>query len=304
MDLNNDFIDEFNEYLKTNQPDTVEGYSNIDASKENMHGFKRFVVALKKTDKTFVLYFIDALCYGGGKYWKTGDIYAITDSLDIVNDTIAIYLNEVRGKGEKVPIEYYLKFCDSSFQLITTKGKYIDHFIKIAPDQISKDVSFSEIKYRKPNHEENKLLNLEYKSGLELTFWLSKLNVKKTDNDLILKSLNLAFKSLNNTKDYPIAEYNNVWHATFGLSVVFANILISEFNWQWIYVEESSDIDAGWTLISKDNKLGIRVEQIFYERIMREINVDFIDFYKKIEESISINNLNDGRILMIELPCE
>ncbi len=304
MDLKNNFVAEFDEYLKNKPKDTVEGYYNIDASKENMLVFKRFIVALKKTDKAFILYFIDAQCYGGRKYWQTGDVYAITESLGMVNNTIEIFLNEAQGNGDKVPTEYDLKFCNNSFQLITKKGKYINHFIKITPNQISKDISFSEIKHRIPNHEEVQLLDFEYKSGLNLTFWLSKLDTKPIDNKLILESLNSAFKSLNNITEYPIAEYNSVWHATFGLSVVFANILVHEFNWQWIYVEESWDIDEGWTLISKDNKLGIRVEQIFYERIMREINVDFIAFYKKIKESISINKLNNGRILMIELPCE
>ena len=306
MNHENDFISEFNEYLKCKETDTIEGYYNIDVSKENSHAFKRFIVALKKTHEAIVLYFIDAQCYGARKYWKSGDVYALTEVSDFNSDTIDIFLNEVRGDGNKVPTEYDFKVGENTFQLITKGGKrkYIDHFIKIDPNQISRDFPFSKIQFRIPNHEENQSLDSEYQSGLELMFWLSKLEAKKLDTDLILQSLNVAFDSLTNTKNYPIAEYNGVWHATFGLSVVFANIIKNEFGWEWIYVEKSSDIDVGWTLVSKDRKLGIRAEQIFYERIMRRKTVDFIDFYKNVKESISTNKVNDGRILMIELPCE
>jgi hypothetical protein len=158
------------------------------------------------------------------------------------------------------------------------------------------------IELRKTSQEEIQSLNSEYQAGMELMFWLSKLEADTLRKDITLGALQDAFDSLNRITEYPIAEYNSVWHATFGLSIVFAEELRHDYGWEWVMIEDSPMLDVGWSLVSKDKKYAINVEQLFYDRIMRNARIDVTRFYDSIENAIANNKDESENILFFKLP--
>jgi len=162
-------------------------------------------------------------------------------------------------------------------------------------------IPISDVVYRKASQEEIKTLDFEYQAGMELMFWLSKSEADTLTNDITLEILKDAFDALNKTTDFPIADYNSVWHATFGLAMVFAEQLRQDFGWEWVYIENSSLKDVGWSLISLDKKYGINVEQIFYDRIMNNKPIEVNEFYGKIEQTLGENKVTDGNVLFFKL---
>lgn len=164
------------------------------------------------------------------------------------------------------------------------------------------EVPLTSIHFRQPSQEEVRSLNFEYQAGIELMFWLSKLEADTLTKDITLNALKAAFDSLNNITEYPIAEYNSVWHATFGLSIVFAEELKREYGWEWVMVENSLKVDVGWSLVSSDKTYGINVEQIFYGRIMKKAPIDVLMFYDSIEQLIASKNNKNGSVLFLQLP--
>ncbi|WP_028981664.1 hypothetical protein [Sporocytophaga myxococcoides] len=162
-------------------------------------------------------------------------------------------------------------------------------------------IPISDLDYRKPNQEEIATLDFEYQAGMELMFWLSKSEEDTLTKDITLSNLKDAIDALNRTTEFPIADYNSVWHATFGLAIVFAEQLRQDFGWEWVYIENSSLKDVGWSLISSDKKYGINVEQIFYGRIMNNKPIDIVEFYGKIEQAVAESKVPDGSILFFKL---
>ena len=158
------------------------------------------------------------------------------------------------------------------------------------------EIPLSQLEYRVPNQEESQSLNVEYQGGMELMFWLSNLEADTLTKDITLKALQDAFDSLNNVKEYPIAEYNSVWHATFGLAIVFAEQIKYDFGWKWIMISKSPKVDVGWSLISPDNNYGINVEQIFYHNIMIKKPIEVIELYNSIEKAVKEKNAEEENI--------
>lgn len=164
------------------------------------------------------------------------------------------------------------------------------------------EVPLTSIVYRKPTNEEIRSLDFEYQGGLELMYWLSKLEADTLTKEITLQALKDAFDGLNATTEYPIAEYNSVWHATFGLSIVFAELLKYEAGWEWVMIENSSTIDVGWSMLSPDKRYGINIEQLFYGRIMSNSPVDVPEQYASIEKAGADKTNNNDSILFFKLP--
>lgn len=206
---------------------------------------------------------------------------------------------------QKFPPSIFFKIEENGIQIISDSKRYIDHYKKVDKEYLSNDFLMSEISIRKPIHEEAQSLDFEYQAGMELMFWLSKLQANELTKEITLNSLEKAIDSLNQTPEYPIAKYNSVWHATFGLAIVFAEQLRYEHKWEWVMTEKGGDrTDVGWTLISSDKKYAINIEQVFYKKVMSKKHIDITGFYDYIETQINQNETREGYIEFIELPCD
>ena len=92
--------------------------------------------------------------------------------------------------------------------------QFITFFLPIAvmsqelPKMIK--VPLTSIQFRNPRDEEIQSLKFEHQAGMELMFWLSKLEADTLSKDITLAALNNAFDSLNSITRYPIAEYNSL----------------------------------------------------------------------------------------------
>lgn len=100
------YIDKLNTYFNSTTSGKHEGFYCIDNTKQNMHVFKKFILALIEKKGRLELQFIDSECFGYSSSWKTSDVYAECSNLTNLNDTLELTVFETRG-DTKVPTKYF-----------------------------------------------------------------------------------------------------------------------------------------------------------------------------------------------------
>jgi len=240
----NDFIESLSNYYDSEGAESWEGFYDIDATKDNLHNFKRFQLALKKNQQGFDLIFINDRYK---KYWSQGDVYASSNQTFCAKKNIELVtFHDIKNdKGERLEQAlHHLYWEDNSFTIF--KEPYSDHYMKVSALDWSDTVAFEEIKYREPSSKDLEAISFEVQSGVELMFWLSKIENETLTLDVTLHALEKSFTALQKTQ-LPLAEYHSVTQISFILTFLFAEQVRHEFGWRWVDVEYSKSpyIDGG-----------------------------------------------------------
>jgi hypothetical protein len=261
----------------------ITGLYNIDGARENMHTFKHFKINLEVENDSIKLIFKSSEQFGYSHLWKEGDVYAFTDNVNSITDTIPLKLYENRGDN-KVLTDYRLVMGENSFQIMAVgKGEIeADHFIKIDPNSKT-TITFSSLNSRNATIEELKEIDSEYQAGMELASWLAQLDTQLTTDDLVI-GISKSLDSINGVK-FPIAEYNNYRDLTQVLGYTFGEVLHKEFNWNWVYIESVKNEYVGWTIVSPGKQLGVKIEDLFYQYIMYSKDIKLLELYDQIKRN-------------------
>jgi len=144
-------VESLGRYFESSEAKSWEGFYDIDVSQQNARTFKRFQLALKRSQQGFDVFFMEAENFGLRKAWSQGDVYASSTEMFKQEIDIEITLFEARGSGEKVPVSYLFHWKSDGFTIssIGTKRVCRDHFRRIVQLNLLGDIAFSAIDFKK-----------------------------------------------------------------------------------------------------------------------------------------------------------